>query len=116
MSKIPEIGVLSNLVPDASNLKAVADFGLPCAQVCSWDKNLCTLDLARKVKADCAAYGVRITAFWSGYTGPAVWNFKRGPVTLGLVPPTYRNMRIPSRERSASRRWFPSDISCNVIL
>ena len=28
MSKIPEIGVLSNLVPDASNLKAVAEFGM----------------------------------------------------------------------------------------
>ena len=33
MSKLPEIGVLSNLKPDASNLKAIADFGLPCAQV-----------------------------------------------------------------------------------
>ncbi len=94
MNKLPEIGVLSNLTPDASNLKAIADFGLPCAQVCSWDKNLCTLDLARKVKKDCAALGVRITAFWSGYTGPAAWNFTRGPVTLGLVPVTYRQMRI----------------------
>ena len=29
MSKIPAIGVLSNLVPDASNHKADADFGRP---------------------------------------------------------------------------------------
>ena len=94
MSKLPEIGVLSKLLPDASNLKTVADFGLSCTQVCSWDKTLATLDLARKVKKLAAEYDVRLTAIWSGYTGPACWNFTRGPVTLGLVPVTYRQMRI----------------------
>ena len=101
MSKLPEIGVLSKLVPDASNLKTVADFGLPCAQVCSWDKNLATLDIARKVRQNAADYGVRLTAIWGGYTGPACWNFTRGPVTLGLVPVTYRQMRIEQLQRWA---------------
>ena len=101
MSKLPEIGVLSNLRPDASNLKVVADFGLPCAQVCSWNKDLATLDLARKVKSLAADYGVRLTAIWGGYTGPARWNFTRGPVTLGLVPVTYRQMRIEQLKRWA---------------
>lgn len=92
--KRPEIGVLTHLVPDASNLRTVAEFGLPCAQVCCWDMNLCNLDLARKVKETAAECGVRLTAFWGGYGGPSAWNFTRGPVTLGIVPVTYRQMRI----------------------
>ena len=92
--KRPEIGVLTHLLPDASNIRTVAEFGLPCAQVCSWDKDLCNLDLARKVKKTAAECGVRLTAFWGGYSGPAAWNFTRGPVTLGIVPVTYRQMRI----------------------
>ncbi len=92
--KRPEIGVISHLKPDASNLRTVADFGLPCAQLCSWDKNLCGLDLARKVKRTATECSIRLTAMWGGYSGPAAWNFTRGPVTLGLVPVTYRAMRI----------------------
>ena len=92
--KRPEIGVITRLLPDASDLRAVAAFGLPCAQVCCWNKDLCSLELARKVKQTAAECGVRLTAFWGGYSGPAAWNFTRGPVTLGIVPPTYRQMRI----------------------
>ena len=33
MEKIPEIGVMSHLKADGSNLDAVAAFGLTCAQV-----------------------------------------------------------------------------------
>ncbi len=32
--KRPQIGVLGDLVSDASNIVKVADFGLPCTQVC----------------------------------------------------------------------------------
>lgn len=92
--KRPEIGVITNLKPDASNLRKVAEFGLPCAQLCSWDKSLNGLDLARKVKRTAEECGVRLTAMWGGYSGPAAWNFTRGPVTLGLVPTTYRAMRV----------------------
>ena len=90
----PEIGVISHLKSDASNIRAVADFGLPCAQLCCWDKSLSDLELARKVKRTAAECGVRLTAMWGGYSGPAAWNFIHGPVTLGLVPATYRTMRI----------------------
>ena len=101
MSKRPDIGVISVLVPDASNLHAVAEFGLPCAQVSSWNTELCTLEIARKLRDAAAACGVRLTAIWGGYSGPRAWNFTRGPVTLGLVPPTYRQMRVQELKRWA---------------
>ena len=34
------------------------------------------------------------TAFWCGWSGPQVWNFEEGPLTLGLLPVTYRDRRI----------------------
>ena len=94
MKKTPDIGVMSGLAPDASNLDAVAAFGLPCAQVVSWNPALATRETARALKKKAADLGVRLTAIWGGYTGPAEWNFTRGPVTLGLVPVAYRQMRV----------------------
>ena len=38
--------------------------------------------------------GITISAFWCGWEGPCVWNFYDGQITLGLVPPEYRTMRI----------------------
>ena len=92
--KIPEIGTICPLVPDASAIDKVAAFGLGCAQVCSWNPALATPEIARALKRRCSDAAVRITAIWGGYGGPVEWNFSRGPVTLGLVPPAYRQMRV----------------------
>lgn len=100
MGTQPEIGVMSHLKADGSNLDTVAAFGLTCAQVVYWDPALATPETARALKKRSADTGVRLTAIWGGYTGPAEWNFRRGPVTLGLVPPTYRQMRVEQL-----RRW-----------
>jgi sugar phosphate isomerase/epimerase len=35
-----------------------------------------------------------ITAFWCGWSKPAVWDFFGGPATLGLVPVAYRASRM----------------------
>ena len=113
MSKLPAIGVLSRLAPDASNLKTVADFRLPCTQVCSWDTSLATPDIARKLRQTAADLGVRLTAIWGGYSGPACWNFTRGPVTLGLVPVTYRQMRIQELKRWAD---FAAEAGAPAII
>ena len=37
---------------------------------------------------------MRISTFWAGWSGPKVWNFTEGPVTLGLLPAAYRHTRI----------------------
>ncbi len=113
MSKLPEIGVMSGLRPDASNIDAVARFGLACAQVVSWDPELATLDLARTLKKRAADAGVRLTAIWGGYSGPREWNFVRGPVTLGLIPTAWREMRIRELKRWAD---FAAEAGAPAII
>ncbi len=94
MNKIPEIGVISPLKTDASNLDAVARFGLHCAQVVSWQTSQCRPEIAQTLRRRAAAAGVRLTAFWGGYGGPVQWNFTYGPATLGIVPAGFRRIRV----------------------
>ena len=42
-----------------------------------------------------------VTAFWAGWSGPAVWDFASGPATLGLVPLRYRWQRVEELKRAA---------------
>ena len=101
MSKLPEIGTMAYLSPELDSIDRVAEFGLSTAQVCCWCTQYCDLDLARKLKKRLADLNVRMTAFWSGYSGPAQWNFTYGPVTLGIVPVAYREMRVRELKRWA---------------
>ena len=95
--KLPEIGTMCRITDnhgEGSSIDKVAAFGLRCAQAVSWDMGLATPEVARALKKRAADAGVRLTAIWGGYSGPRAWNFTRGPVTLGLVPPPYREQRI----------------------
>ena len=94
MAKRPEIGVMTDLTADAARIDRVAEFGLGCTQVVSWKPELATPEVARTLKRRAADAGVRLTAVWGGYGGPAEWNFTAGPATLGLVPETWRWMRV----------------------
>lgn len=108
-----EIGVMSSLGESARNFETVAEFGLRCCQVVSWDMSLCRLELAKKSKKAAADAGVRVSAFWAGVPGPAAWNFTQGPVTLGLVPPEFRWARI-----EALKRWadFAAELGAPAIV
>ena len=52
--------------------------------------------------------------FWCGWEGPKVWNFYEGPLTLGLVPPEYRQTRIRNLLcfSSQRRRCLPEGSIC----
>lgn len=63
-------------------------------QLISWCPNVWTDENAVKLKALLEKYGVTVSAFWCGWEGPCEWNFYTGQLTLGLVPPEYRTMRI----------------------
>jgi sugar phosphate isomerase/epimerase len=39
-------------------------------------------------------HDVEITTIWVGAPGPHIWDFVRGPVSIGLVPPEFREERI----------------------
>lgn len=83
-----EIDVMSKKF---KNLKAE---GFDNCQLISWKPELWTEENAEILKKNLDEYGVTVSAFWCGWEGPCVWNFYEGQLTLGLVPPEYRVMRI----------------------
>lgn len=68
--------------------------GFSTCQLNSYDTGVMTAEYAEKVNAAAKKYNITVTAFWCGWSGPAVWDFYSGPHTLGLVPPEYRETRI----------------------
>lgn len=90
-----KIGVLINLTEDvAANFAKVKELEIPTCQLCCWNLELMTDEMAEQIKKMSEEYNVEITAFWCGWSGPAVWDFKSGPNTLGLVPEEYRIIRM----------------------
>lgn len=77
-----------------ARFKQVRDYGFDYCQLCAWKKELFTDEAAEMVKDACKKYGITISTFWCGWTGPRVWDFMEGPVTLGLVPKDYRFARV----------------------
>lgn len=47
----------------------------------------------KKSTVACKEYGVNVSTFWAGWSGPRAWNFYEGQLTLGLVPAEYRDVR-----------------------
>ena len=68
--------------------------GFEYCQLLAWKPLLWTDENAKIIKDAMAKHNVKISAFWCGWTGPAVWDFYDGQLTLGLVPPEYRQMRV----------------------
>ena len=73
------------------NLKAE---GFDNCQLISWKPELWTDENSEIIKNLTEENGITISAFWCGWEGPCVWDFYDGQITLGLVPPEYRTMRI----------------------
>lgn len=65
-------------------------------QLISWKPALWTSENAGVLKNLLQQYNITVSAFWCGWSGPCRWNFYDGQITLGLVPPEYRQMRIQS--------------------
>ncbi len=108
-----EIGVINGLKDGGRCFEHVSQFGLNVCQLQSWDMTLATPEIADAVVMEALSAGVRICAFWGGVPGPSKWNFTEGPVTLGLVPPEYREERV-----AALKRWadFTSRIGAPALI
>ena len=89
-----EIGVFTSWSEDGSGFANVRQFGLEVCQIGAWDTSKATREIAARVVRDASDAGVRISSLWGGWPPPAEWNFRRGPVTLGLVPVEYRAERV----------------------
>lgn len=96
------LGVLTGLGegPD-EEFRKIRDLGLSTCQVCIWDPNYFTDENARAILDAADTYGVEVTTLWTGWPGPAAWNFIEGPSTLGLVPSEYRAMRLDALKKGA---------------
>ena len=81
--------------------RALHELDLDCCQTLFWDTSMYTQEVADQLKAASAKYGVEITAVWAGWAGPMEWDFKSGPVTLGLVPAAYRDSRLKELFRAS---------------
>jgi len=97
-----KLGVVVSLVEGIEPaIKKVKDLGLSTCQVVSWNTELFTGDNARALRESADRWGVEITHLWVGWPGPRVWNFIEGPLTLGLVPPEYRYVRLEALKRGS---------------
>ncbi len=84
-----------NLLDGIENkFRTLSENGFDNCQLISWNPEVWTDENAELLKSLLAKYGVTISAFWCGWEGPSFWNFYEGPITLGLVPTEYRQMRI----------------------
>lgn len=92
-----KIGVCVNFDEIGGMSKKFKDLkseGFDNCQLISWKPELWSDDNLEIIKKLIKENGITISAFWCGWEGPCVWNFYDGQITLGLVPPEYRTMRI----------------------
>lgn len=94
------IGVLIDLTPEieASFDRALA-LDIRSCQLCNWNMDLLTDEMVKRVRAAQSEKGMEISSYWAGWTGPKVWNFIDGPMTLGLLNPEYRAQRVSDLKR-----------------
>lgn len=95
---------------------SLREMGFETCQLTCWREDLLTDANAQKVKALLKKHAVEISALWCGWPGPCEWNLVHGPVTIGLVPQAFRNMRLDVLKKGSdfSSRIGISDIITHV--
>lgn len=102
MSNKLKIGVLVSLTENVRDeIKKVRDLDLDSCQIASWNPDTYTDENAKTIAQASKDFDVEITSLWTGYPGPAQWNFIEGPSTIGLVPPEFRDMRVAALIKGA---------------
>ncbi|MGH9328577.1 MAG: TIM barrel protein [Terriglobia bacterium] len=76
--------------PEAAITK-VHSLNLPTCQI---EAEYLDDDLVKQLRAALDKYGIVCTALGTSGPGPYIYNFYDGPLTLGLIPLTYRAQRI----------------------
>ncbi|MDF1513154.1 MAG: sugar phosphate isomerase/epimerase [Anaerolineae bacterium] len=82
-------------------LNLVRDFGLPTCQSVCWSPDLFTPEMANRLLRAAKNNSIEITTLWVGTPGPHIWDFIKGPVSIGLVPREYRKMRVEVLKKGA---------------
>ena len=92
-----KIGVcvdFNNIEEMSKKFAVLKSEGFDNCQLISWNPELWTDENSEILKNLIEENGITISAFWCGWEGPRVWDFYDGQITLGLVPPEYRTIRI----------------------
>jgi L-ribulose-5-phosphate 3-epimerase len=110
-----KLGVMANLVENQdAEMKRIADMGFTTCQLCTpWQDEGLTDAVAQGVVEASHKHGIEITSVWSGWAGPAKWNFYEGPLTLGIVPSCYRFDRMKTLCKAAD---FAKKIGVSNII
>jgi len=76
--------------PEAA-IRKVHSFGIPTCQVgvSAFDK-----EMPARLRAALDQYKIEATSLVAGGPGPEIYDFYKGPLTIGFVPPEYRAKRI----------------------
>lgn len=90
-----ELGVIIGLNDHLEQkLAQLAELGFSSCQLSCWETARYTDEVAAWVLELLARYGIHLSTVWCGWSGPKQWNFTEGPLTLGLVPEQYREVRV----------------------
>lgn len=76
------------------NIRHAVSLGFHSCQLSGGNPALHTKEHAEHLLEVCRKYDFQISAVIAGWSGPQVWNFYEGPITLGLVPEAYRFQRM----------------------
>lgn len=92
--KIGTCVILDAMESIPKKLDTLCNNGFDSCQFLAWNPAVWTDENVPVLKGWLEEYGITVSAFWCGWEGPGVWDFYDGQITLGLVPPEYRQMRI----------------------
>lgn len=92
--KIGTCVTFSSMEEMPGKLDQLAKNGFDSCQLLAWRPGLWTAKNAAVLSGLLKERRITVSAFWCGWEGPAVWDFYDGQITLGLVPPEYRQMRV----------------------
>lgn len=85
----------------SKKFETIKQHGIDSCQIISWNKSIRTDENAETLKNLIKEYGITVSAFWCGWSGPQAWNFYEGQTTLGLIPKEYREERIKDLKQGA---------------
>lgn len=95
------VGIIIPVQNRPGLLEAAAQFGVRRVELNCWEPDIYSPELAQSIRADADRLGITITALWTGWPGPKVWDFIDGPRTLGIVPPEWREARVSALKQGA---------------
>jgi len=95
--KKKKIGIITSIGPDTDynqKFSDMAENGFNCCQIRIGGGDRFTEEKVAEALKAAEYYGVEFIGYLGGWSAPWEWNFHGGPVTLGLVPPAYRHVRL----------------------